>query len=172
MAASLTAPNLPPVGVSTPAPAPNAGLAWLPSEVILAPPEYANPYSNLRILVRAPAGLPDNTVESLQEKLTTSGAAISDLKRVTFNVSQSHARFFSPENKEAAQRIAAAIGGQARDFTSFSPAPPQGTIEIYLAGRSNVRSTRTSRATTRRQTEAEILRNRVIRRLRLGEILQ
>ena len=56
-----------------------------------------------------------------------------DLKSAT--IRSTHIRYFHAEDAALAKTAAAALGAQARDFTSYSPAPPVGQLEIWIAGR-------------------------------------
>ena len=51
-----------------------------------------------------------------------------------FKISQTQVRFFHPEDREAASKVADAMSARLRSFTNFDPKPPQGTIELWLAG--------------------------------------
>lgn len=46
-------------------------------------------------------------------------------------------RYFNPGDREMAERLAATLGGsfRSRSFTSFSPRPSRGTLEVWVPGR-------------------------------------
>ncbi|MGG5886578.1 hypothetical protein ACLF3G_05510 [Falsiroseomonas sp. HC035] len=46
-------------------------------------------------------------------------------------------RYFNPGDREMAERLAATLGGsfRPRSFTSFSPRPSRGTLEVWVPGR-------------------------------------
>jgi hypothetical protein len=43
-------------------------------------------------------------------------------------------RYYHPEDAAAADLVAGAVGGVARDFTDFRPQPAEGTVEVWLQG--------------------------------------
>jgi hypothetical protein len=49
-------------------------------------------------------------------------------------IRQTQVRYYHPEDAAAADLVAAAVGGPARDFTDFRPQPPAGTVEVWLEG--------------------------------------
>lgn len=50
-----------------------------------------------------------------------------------FAVERSLVRYYHAEDRDMAQRSAAAIGAETEDFSTYAPRPPAGTIEIWLA---------------------------------------
>jgi nicotinate-nucleotide--dimethylbenzimidazole phosphoribosyltransferase len=53
---------------------------------------------------------------------------------VGVTIRQTQVRYYHPEDAAAAELVAAAVGGTARDFTDFRPQPPDGTVEVWLEG--------------------------------------
>ena len=51
-----------------------------------------------------------------------------------FKISQTQVRFFHPEDREAAARVAETMSARLRSFTNFDPKPAPGTVELWLAG--------------------------------------
>lgn len=51
-----------------------------------------------------------------------------------FSISQTQVRFYHLEDRAGAELVARIAGGVARDFTGHQPAPPSGTLELWLAG--------------------------------------
>lgn len=152
---------------------PDLGLPAQPAPV--APgPRYPGP-----VVVNAPASLTDSEVEALVAGLGAEGFVVAEPARVGVTVKQSNVRYFHPEDADAAAAVAAALGALVRDFTDFSPAPPAGAIEVWLAGRETASASaqtaaprKARQATTRpQQTELEALRDRILRQLRNGEHL-
>jgi len=125
------------------------------------------------IRLSAPSSLSENRLNTYAQALGETGYNVGKAKRVDFRVSQNHVRFFHTEDKDTARQLATAIGGKLRDFTSFSPSPEPGTIEIWLAGNSvQPRSPRTSNPAQPAQDPAlTALRNRLIQSLRRGDHL-
>ena len=54
--------------------------------------------------------------------------------RVRMPIGATHVRYFHASDRAAAAAIAATVGGELRDFTSFSPPPSPGRLELWLAG--------------------------------------
>ena len=119
----------------------------------------------------------DADVEDVVAALTETGFTVSDPARVTFRISSNHVRFYHAADAEAAAALAAEIGGPARDFTTFSPAPPEGLIEVWLAGSTSgaVAKTTTTRKKPRapvsEEAQIQALRDRLIQQLRSGQHL-
>lgn len=89
------------------------------------------------VFLHAPASLADAEVEGVFAVLTGAGVAVRDPRRVAFAISRSNVRYFHDADAAAATRLADEIGAIARDFTTYRPSPPVGTIEVWLAGRSS-----------------------------------
>ena len=142
------------------------------------PPAAPLPATSLPVgpvIVNAPESVAGADLAGIVEGLAAAGFALSGPNRVDIPISESNVRFFHPADAAAAQALAGRIGARLRDFTDFSPAPPAGTIEVWLAGRGNAPATtrRASgqRAMTAEQRELNVLRNRILRQLRNGEHL-
>ena len=84
--------------------------------------------------------------QTVLRALDQSGFEVSAPRSVTFAVRDTQVRFFHASDAPAARDLATDIGGIARDFTSYTPSPPEGLVEVYVAGRSAPAApTRTSR---------------------------
>ncbi len=155
-----------------PDPAPVAGPAPAPGSGRRSP--VAPPPGRYTVLVHAPAGVERARVERDMAALRATGLGPGKPRRVGFRISRSNVRYFHPADRAAAARLAEAIGAQLRDFTSFRPQPPEGTIEVWLRGAPG-RGAARLRARGGRgngETDAlEALRNRLIRQLRNREYL-
>ena len=88
------------------------------------------------VYLHAPTSLAEAEVEGVFAALTGAGFAVEDPRRVGISISRSNVRYFHDVDAGAASRLAEEIGAIARDFTSYRPSPPDGTIEVWLAGRS------------------------------------
>ncbi|MCB2135853.1 MAG: hypothetical protein KDE08_07895 [Rhodobacteraceae bacterium] len=143
----------------------------------LAPETEAGRYAAYTVNIHAPGGMADADVEDVVAALTETGFTVSDPARVTFRISSNHVRFYHAADAEAAAALAAEIGGPARDFTTFSPAPPEGLIEVWLAGSTSgaVAKTTTTRKKPRapvsEEAQIQALRDRLIQQLRSGQHL-
>ncbi len=89
---------------------------------------------DLRVVLNAPRTVPDASLAAVINALAESGAD-PDPRRVNLTISTSNVRYYHPEDADAATAIAQGIGAQLRDFTDFEPSPPEGLVEIWMAGR-------------------------------------
>lgn len=135
----------------------------------------------------APTNVTESRMSEMAETLSAAGVQVSSVDRVNYRVSQTHTRYYNRQDEEAAQQIAAAVGGVARDFTNFASPPPPGLIELYLEGQRRAvrtatapRTTATAAAATtstrtnteRREELRSTLTDRVIDNLRTDGIFQ
>lgn len=168
----LTAPQIP------------AGDAPLPTQalpaVFSAPeaPAAKAPAASLfpgPVVVNAPVSVADADLAEAVDRLGAAGVPVGDPSRVGFTVSESNVRYFHAADAEAAAAIADTLGARLRDFTSFAPAPPAGTIEVWLAGNGASGSATARKSTNRtRSTQDQRLlnlRNRILQQLRNGDHL-
>ncbi|MEP2027396.1 MAG: hypothetical protein ABJI96_01665 [Paracoccaceae bacterium] len=86
------------------------------------------------VVLNVPSSLSDDEVASVTKGIVETGASIAKVDRVNFRISSTQIRFFRPDDAEPAAAIANRIGAEARDFTSYRPSPPVGTIEMFLSG--------------------------------------
>ena len=122
------------------------------------------------VRVSVPVTVPDEKVEQLVAKVRETGVSLRPVSRVNFKVSKNQVRFFFAEDATSAKAIAERVGAEARDFTSFRPSPPTGTIEVFLAGDGKRVAPRKKRK-SRFQSDVDRLRDRVIKSLRSGDYL-
>lgn len=131
------------------------------------------------IQVHAPSNLPDDKLNAFTTALRETGFSVKDPKRVGFSISKNNIRYFHAGDAEAAQILAEAVDGTARDFTSFSPSPPVGTIEVWLAGK-KTSGKKTKRTSNRSSTSSgsgsgdpamSAIRSRIINSMRRGDHL-
>lgn len=125
----------------------------------------------LTVYVHAPGTVPQDEFEAVAGSIGATGATLPDPRRVSFKVSETHLRYFHAADAGPARELADLIGARARDFTSFRPSPPDGTIEVYLAGENAVAPSRAP-AATRQPDEVDLLRDRLVRSLRRGDHLE
>ena len=59
---------------------------------------------------------------------------IERVGEVPFAVSATHVRYYHPDDRDAAERLALDTGGEARDFTGSATRPDEGRLELYVAG--------------------------------------
>ena len=97
-------------------------------------PEAEPAARDLRVVLNAPRTVPDASLAAVIEALEQSGAE-PDPRRVNLTISTSNVRYYHAADADAATVIADGIGAQLRDFTTFEPSPPEGLVEIWMAGR-------------------------------------
>ncbi len=153
-------------------------------EVAAAPeaPEAGASLGLARISVNYPSGAA-GIANDLAGALRTAGAVTANVVPVGFAVSSTNVRFYHPEDRAAAEAVAALVsaGGPAevRDFTNFRPQPLPGVVEVWLrggggtgatnggatAGRSTPATQRqTNVAAPRRDLEAEAVERQLLSR--------
>ncbi|MXQ09323.1 hypothetical protein GQ651_15870 [Alphaproteobacteria bacterium GH1-50] len=98
-----------------------------------SPPVFT-PDRDLRVMLNAPRTVSDAELSSVVDALAAGGVQ-PDARRVNLNISTANVRYFHAEDAEAAAALADGIGATLRDFTDFEPSPPEGLIEVWLAGR-------------------------------------
>jgi len=153
---------------ATPADGPPAPQALPPAPG----PRFSGP-----VVLNAPETVDEADLAALVDALGAEGFVLAEPNRVDITISQSNVRFFHPEDAAAAAAVADALGADPRDFTAFSPAPPAGTIEVWLSGRGDGVAPAKSRPTsgqgsmTAADRELNALRNRILQQLRNGEHL-
>jgi hypothetical protein len=152
------------------APVPVAALPLTPgapepaSRFAVAPPAD---FSDLSIFVFVPPSRPGNTTEATVAALRDTGLPVGTPRNSGFTIRQSHVRYYHSRDAEFATILADAVGGPARDFTDFRPAPPAGTLEIWLSGQAAPRGTGTRSG----GNPLVILRDRLVQSLRRGDHL-
>lgn len=124
--------------VSWDAPGPDLGLNDQLAPTPTVPDAEQEAVFRQRILLHFPASIEQGQMDDIMTGLDANGFAMQASRHVGLVVSRNNVRYFHPEDAEAAAVVADAIGAVARDFTSFSPAPPKGTVEVWLAGRGRV----------------------------------
>jgi hypothetical protein len=135
-------------------------------------PRFSGP-----VVLNAPASVGDAELAALVEGLGAGGFVLAEPNRVDITISESNVRYFHAADAAAAMAVATELGAEARDFTAFSPAPPAGTIEVWLAGRgSGAAPVRTRRASgqpsvSAADRELNALRARILQQLRNGDHL-
>jgi hypothetical protein len=130
--------------------------------------------SALLVRIAAPDSVPDAEAEEFAALIEDVGIGEGRVGRVGFRVSETHLRFYHREDAAAAAALGEVIGTEVRDFTSFRPSPPEGTLEIFLAGEGASpppRAAAPTRARPQPPDEMTRMRDRIVNRLRRGEHL-
>jgi hypothetical protein len=135
-------------------------------------------FDGIFVRVAVPGTVPDPDVEALVGVLQDVGLGDGRFTRVNFTVTETHVRYYLPEDAEAAATLGEIIGAEVRDHTSFRPRPPDGTLEIYIAGESSAAPPRASapqRSAAPQRAQAPApedemtrMRNNILNRLRSG----
>lgn len=126
----------------------------------------------------APTNLSLETIAENADVLGTTGFVVASVNRVNFRVSKTHVRYYREEDAAVARAIAAEVGGFAKDFTTLRNRPPEGQIEVWLAGSRKFTGTRTAQprsntsAAQREEALKAQLANRLVNSLRRGEHLK
>jgi hypothetical protein len=124
------------------------------------------------IHLHAPTSLAENKLGAFASALRSTGFSVKDPKRVSFTIRNNNVRFFHSGDEAAARVLAEAIDAKARDFTDYSPSPPVGTIEVWLAGETPPASSqRPTRRPSGQDPALTELRNRLLLSLRRGDHL-
>lgn len=150
----------------------------------------------LSVRVAVPQTAPEEDLARISAILGGAGIEIGSVDRVPYRISASHLRYFHPRDAQAAAVLAGALNLEMRDFTRFRPAPPDGMIEVFVAGDRIARATPmpprpassqrvaprpTPQATVARRAPpaaaappdpSRALQNRILERLRRGEHLR
>jgi hypothetical protein len=121
-----------PGAVSTPQRHVIAGLVSPGALADVQPADEAT--ARLRIVVFLPDGADGTQARDALAALSAAGFAAGDPALVGLRVARTHVRVYHAADRERAEAVAAALGGEARDFTAFRPQPPAGTVEVWLAG--------------------------------------
>ena len=169
---TATAPDMSPASDGDVSFAPSLALAPQEGGLDLPLPQQAPPVSSptgfsQAVFLHAPSGVADSAVAEVLDALDRAGFTVADARRVRLSISRSNVRYFHPEDATAAGRLAEEIGAAARDFTSYRPSPPGGTIEVWLAGRSaGTRQSGPNRQRAERDEQLLFLRRLIIETLR------
>jgi hypothetical protein len=87
-----------------------------------------------RVAILVPASVPARDLYGAAGRLRDAGWGAADLRASPFTVSETHVRFYHPEDRSAAEALARSFDARARDFTGNARLPERGTLELWLAG--------------------------------------
>lgn len=90
--------------------------------------------TDVPIWVFASGSVGDNILDSAKTAVEGLDMTVRAINRVNYRISRNQVRFYDPASAATAERLAAAIGAVSRDFTAAGANPPEGTLEVYLAG--------------------------------------
>lgn len=99
------------------------------------PPAPAPPRADAVLVhMLVPADGAGQSAVALSDAVAALGYTRRDPAPVNVTIRQTQVRYYHPEDAGAAELVAGAVGGPARDFTDFRPSPPDGTIEVWIEG--------------------------------------
>lgn len=155
------------------------GDAPLASQGTPLPVARPAPTEDFTLIVHAPAALTEAEIATAADAFEAAGFGAITPKTVDVNIRETNVRYYSPEDQAIAARLAEVIGARLRDFSDFSPKPPDGTIEVWLEGRGGAAATKVSakpaktkkkRAAAAGPSQVQILKDRLVRQLRAGAL--
>ncbi|HQU68019.1 MAG TPA: hypothetical protein PLI43_07445 [Albidovulum sp.] len=160
---------------------PLAGPGDLPlgSQGVPLPVARPAPTEVFTLIVHAPATLTEAEIATAADAFEAAGFGAITPKTVAVNIRETNVRFYSPEDQAIAARLAGVLGARLRDFTDFSPKPPEGTVEVWLAGRGGATAakvsakpakTKKNRAAAAGPSQVQMLKDRLVRQLRAGAL--
>jgi len=152
----------------------SAGIAAPPATIQTSP--RLSGIGDLRtylVHLQSPRSLSDGQHAGFESTITDTGLPIGKVNRVGYKISASHVRYYHPRDAVAATALAERIDARARDFTSFRPSPPIGTLEVFLSRTANSRRAAAQGGAQSSQQDRELieLRDRLIQSLRRGDHL-
>ena len=105
-----------------------------------APREATRPseWSAMRVVVRAPEGLAPDRREDAMSRLIGGDWPSRRMVATPYTISETHVRYYHSQDRAAAEDLAALFGASARDFTSFSPSPDEGLLELWLSNQGSL----------------------------------
>jgi hypothetical protein len=135
------------------------------------------------VRLAVPQSVADAEAEEIAGLLKELGIGDSRVTRVGFKVTESHVRYYHRADAAGRRGAGRILGTEARDHTSFRPRPPDGTMEVFLAGERTTppprvastprraTPTQTARPQSQPRDETAAMRDRIVNRLRRGEHL-
>lgn len=108
---------------------------WFQGSDPARPPQAAESGGPARIFVHYHRSRRD-LADSLAGRASRLGGSV-EVREVPATPPTGEIRYFNPGDREMADRLAETLGGsfRARSFTSFSPRPSRGTLEVWVPGR-------------------------------------
>lgn len=92
---------------------------------------------DLRPAVNLPRSISSDASRAVEAQMDQLGLDWGAPRYFNFNVNQTQVRYFHDTDKADASVLAEAFGATLRDFTGFQPLPPEGRVELWIAGRSS-----------------------------------
>ena len=86
------------------------------------------------IAVNIPETVPTDRYQSVVTRIEESVFSADVVGTTPFNIAQTHVRYYHAMDRSAAEELANLFDAEARDFTSYSPAPEKGFLELWVSG--------------------------------------
>lgn len=108
------------------------------SEALLSPPAPGEPmrppqWEVSRVVIHAPERMAPDRGEWALARLSQREWPVEQAT-TPYTISETHIRYYHDRDRAAAQDLATLLDAVARDFTSFSPSPEEGLLELWLSG--------------------------------------
>lgn len=87
----------------------------------------------MRLVVHVPQRLAAERRDRTVAQLADRGWAPEEVS-TPFTIGKTHVRYFHPQDRAAAEELAAFLDAEARDFLGFTPSPQEGYLELWLGG--------------------------------------
>lgn len=100
------------------------------------PSDAGTPFDEIRAVIHVPRQTTGATVDNATAAIAGLGIPEAPPRTTGFNISQTHLRYYHPEDARAAQMLGDRIGAPVRDFTAHRPSPNVGLVEVWVAGTS------------------------------------
>lgn len=138
------------------------------AETITPPIVNSGLAETTNVVLLVPAFAAQAQAENAIETAAALGIPVDQTRRSNLSISQTNIRYFHSEDAEAATILASGLGGIARDFTNFTPAPNRGVIEIWIEGSGGTTSNQGTATARGIEADLEALRNSIARALNIA----
>ena len=108
---------------------------------------------NMRLAVYVPERLAAERRYQTMTQLSETGWSPEEAS-TPFTIGKTHVRYYHPQDRAAAEELAASLNTEARDFVSFTPSPEEGYLELWLGGQGA--PPKPKPVATRRETPAPV----------------
>lgn len=123
---SVDGPRTPSAGVTP------VHVARMPPAAPVVPVRRA---TEVRVILQVPSGAAAATAKEAAGVLSRAGYVLAATGKVIHSVRVTNVRYYHEDDGPAAESLARALDGDARNFTDFRPRPSKGTLEVWLRGR-------------------------------------
>ena len=111
----------------------------LPRPATIRPAEAATPapaaaHAGTRVVINVPAGKAAENPDAAEAVILAAGFPVVEQARVRVDMTRNQVRYFHAADAPSARALADLTGAIARDFTTHTPPPKRGYLELWLAG--------------------------------------